>query len=43
MSEKSFLISVCAVVFIKKDIEEFVGEAEQFDDITMLLLELEPR
>lgn len=32
-----------AVVFIKKDIEEFVGEAEQFDDITMLLLELEPR
>ncbi len=28
-----------AVGYIKKDIESFAGEAEQFDDITMLMLE----
>lgn len=28
-----------AVGYIKKDIENFAGEAEQFDDITMLMLE----
>ena len=28
---------------IKKDIDEFVGEAPQFDDITMLCLEYKAR
>jgi sigma-B regulation protein RsbU (phosphoserine phosphatase) len=28
---------------VKKDIDEFVGEADQFDDITMLCLEYKAR
>ena len=28
---------------VKKDIDEFVGEAPQFDDITMLCLEYKSR
>ena len=28
---------------IKKDVDEFVGEAPQFDDITMLCLEYKSR